>query len=104
MHRTSSATPLEKIAIEIDPSGILSHIWLRQNMEKVTKNDNGSSSISYEADEVYLTIPGVCSVESITPKFDELWSQAEESETTTDERIAKMEEKINALMALLAAK
>ena len=104
MHRTNSATPLEKIAIEIDPSGMLSHIWLRQNIEKVTKNDNGLSSISYEADEVYLTIPGVCSVESIAPKFDELWSQAEESESTLNERIAKLEENLNALTALLSAK
>lgn len=103
MYRTSSATPLDKIVVEIDPSGMLSHIWLRKNIQEVTKNDNGASYTAYEADEVYLTIPGVCSIESITPMFETLWMQAENSESTINERVTALEEKMNSAMRSIAA-
>lgn len=103
MHRTSSATPLDKIVVEIDPSGMLSHIWLRKNMQEVTKNDNDTSYVVYEADEVYLTIPGICSIESITPMFETLWMQTENSESTINERVTALEEKMNSAMISIAA-
>ena len=103
MHRTSSATPLDKIVVEIDPSGMLSHVWLRKNIQEVTKNDNDTSYVAYEADEVYLTIPGVCSIESITPMFETLWVQTENSESTINERVTALEEKMNSAMISIAA-
>lgn len=103
MHRTSSATPLDKIVVEIDPSGMLSHVWLRKNIQEVTKNDNDTSYVAYEADEVYLTIPGVCSIESITPMFETLWMQTENSESTINERVTALEEKMNSAMISIAA-
>lgn len=103
MHRTSSATPLDKIVVEIDPSGMLSHVWLRKNIQEVTKNDNDTSYVAYEADEVYLTIPGVCSIESITPMFETLWMRTENSESTINERVTALEEKMNSAMISIAA-
>ena len=95
MHRTQSSTPLDKVAVEIDPSGMLSHVWLRTNIEKKIVAENDVSYTMYEADEVYITIPGVCTVESVESMFETLWTQAENSNASINDRVSALEAKID---------
>lgn len=102
MHRTQSSTPLDKVAVEIDPSGMLSHVWLRANIEEKIVTENDVSYTMYEADEVYITIPGVCAVESVESMFETLWAQAENSNASLNDRISVLEAKIDDAMQSIA--
>ena len=103
MHRTQSSTPLDKVAVEIDPSGMLSHVWLRANIEEKIVTENEISYTMYEADEVYITIPGVCTVESIEPMLETLWEQSENSNASINDRVSALEAKMNNAMRSIAS-
>lgn len=80
-------------------------MWLRTNISTESKENStsegsgdGDSQVSYTADELYIVLPGVCSVESIENQFDILWSQYGDSRTVED-RLTELEEVVSSVAA-----
>lgn len=77
-------------------------MWLRTNIstdfkESLTSEDD-DPQISYTADELYIILPGICSVESIEDQFDTLWVQYGETRSIED-RLNNLEEVVNSVAA-----
>ena len=69
INETCSATPLDAVLIEPRPSGILSDVWLRKNIQKdVADNgiDSGNAIEFYRADEIHFVQAGVPTIDGIT--------------------------------------
>lgn len=100
--QTQSTTPLDKVSVVSDPSGMLTHVWLRTNISTDSKESSTSEDddpqISYTADELYIILPGICSVESIENQFDSLWAQYGETRTVED-RLTELEEVVSSVAA-----
>lgn len=56
------------------------------------------TQISYTADELYIMLPGICSVEVIENQFDALWAQYGETRSVED-RLTELEEVVNSVAA-----
>lgn len=104
INETCSATPLDAVLIEPRPSGILSDVWLRKNIQKdVADNgiDSGNAIEFYRADEIHFVQAGVPTIDGITAAFDELWSAHEDDGLSDTERIDKIIESLTATKAAL---
>lgn len=104
INETCSATPLDAVLIEQRPSGILSDVWLRKNIQKdVADNgiDSGNAIEFYRADEIHFVQAGVPTIDGITAAFDELWSAHEDDGLSDTERIDKIIESLTATKAAL---
>lgn len=90
MQKTVSATPLDAVKIEQRPDG-QADVWLRKNITKETIEDetSGEQREQWVADEVHLV--KAITQEEAEASFDELWDEAEASETPQDERIKALE-------------
>jgi hypothetical protein len=90
MQKTVSATPLDAVKIEQRPDG-QADVWLRKNITKETTEDetSGEQREQWVADEVHLV--KAITHEEAEASFDELWDEAEASETPQDERIKALE-------------
>lgn len=101
MALTQSSTPLEPVVVERDPSGLVSHVWLRRDIcEKQVPLESGEGSYTvYEADEVHVTLSGTPTVEEVLEVFDSLWTAAERSSLTLDDRVTSLEESIKVMYA-----
>lgn len=90
MQKTVSATPLDAVKIEQRPDG-QADVWLRKNITKETTEDetSGEQREQWVADEVHLV--KAITQEEAEASFDELWDEAEASETPQDERIKALE-------------
>lgn len=101
---TCSATPLDAVLIEPRPSGILSDVWLRKNIQKdVADNgiDSGNAIEFYRADEIHFVQAGVPTIDGITAAFDEIWAAHEDDGLSDTERIDKIIESLTATKAAL---
>ncbi len=100
--QTQSATPLDKVSVVPDPSGMVTHVWLRTNISTESREnltgEGDNPQTCYVADELYVVLPGVCSVESIEDQFDILWSQYGETRSIED-RLTNLEEVVNSVAA-----
>lgn len=104
INETCSATPLDAVLIEPRPSGILSDVWLRKNIQKdVADNgiDSGNAIEFYRADEIHFVQAGVPTIDGITAAFDELWAAHEDDGLSDTERIDKIIESLTATKAAL---
>lgn len=104
INETCSATPLDAVLIEPRPSGILSDVWLRKNIQKdVADNgiDSGKAIEFYRADEIHFVQAGVPTLDGITAAFDELWAAHENDGLSDTERIDKIIESLTATKASL---
>ncbi|MGO5296317.1 hypothetical protein ACTQ05_07785 [Collinsella sp. LCP21S3_A9] len=104
INETCSATPLDAVLIEPRPSGILSDVWLRKNIQKdVADNgiDSGNAIEFYRADEIHFVQAGVPTIDGITAAFDELWAAHEDDGLSDTERIEKIIESLTATKAAL---
>lgn len=104
INETCSATPLDAVLIEPRPSGILSDVWLRKNIQKdVADNgiDSGNAIEFYRADEIHFVQAGVPTLDGITAAFDELWAAHEDDGLSDTERIDKIIESLTATKAAL---
>lgn len=104
INETCSATPLDAVLIEPRPSGILSDVWLRKNIQNdVADNgiDSGKAIEFYRADEIHFVQAGVPTLDGITAAFDELWAAHEDDGLSDTERIDKIIESITATKAAL---
>lgn len=104
INETCSATPLDAVLIEPRPSGILSDVWLRKNIQKdVADNgiDSGKAIEFYRADEIHFVQAGVPTLDGITAAFDELWAAHEDDGLSDTERIDKIIESLTATKAAL---
>lgn len=90
MQQTTSATPLDAVKIEQRPDG-QADVWLRKNITKETIEDetSGEQREQWVADEVHLV--KAITQEGAEASFDELWDEAEASETPQDERVKALE-------------
>lgn len=90
MQKTVSATPLDAVKIEQRPDG-QADVWLRKNITKETIEDetSGEQREQWVADEVHLV--KAITQEEAEASFDELWDEAEASETPQDDRIKALE-------------
>lgn len=90
MQQTTSATPLDAVKIEQRPDG-QADVWLRKNINKETIEDetSGEQREQWVADEVHLV--KAITQEEAEASFDELWNEAEASETPQDERVKALE-------------
>ena len=100
--QTQSTTPLDKVSVISDPSGMFTHVWLRSNISTKTvtnlTDEAEDTQISYTADELYIMLPGICSVEVIENQFDALWAQYGETRSVED-RLTELEEVVNSVAA-----
>lgn len=100
--QTQSTTPLDRVTVVSDPSGMVTHVWLRTNILTEAKENSTSEDsdapVSYTADELYIVLPGVCSVESIENRFDILWNQYGDTRTVED-RLTELEEVVSSVAA-----
>lgn len=104
INETCSATPLDAVLIEPRPSGILSDVWLRKNIQKdVADNgiDSGNAIEFYRADEIHFVQAGVPTIDGITAAFDELWAAHEDDGLSDTERIDKIIESLTATKTAL---
>lgn len=70
--KTFSADPLEKIKIEVGPSGI-THIWLRRNVTEVVEQFDGADITTWTAEEVYYTSEVTPTAADLEENFATLW-------------------------------
>lgn len=103
---TNSATPLDPVSVVVDPSGMVTHVWLRENIsqkELTTQRDANSEMevapmVTYTADELYFVLPGNLSVEQVTESFDDLWDQYAPADDIED-RVTKLEQVVSSVAA-----
>lgn len=108
--KTNSATPLDRVTVIPDFSGMKTHVWLRKNIEQTNTNETLSSNedasqnrmgMFYTADELYLVLPGSISVEQVTSNFDEIWDEYSQEESL-DERVTRLEHVVSSVTSAIS--
>lgn len=93
---TVSATPLERVTIEPSASGG-AHVWLRTNITESQVEVEGVTTITWEADEIYLWHTKAPNMRDVETEFDLLWARA----SATDD-FDTWKSDVNAALAELA--
>ncbi len=99
MEKTYSSELLERFAYHPLPDGT-AIVYLRENIEKdVVDNIDGDGCEFWTADEVMVktSLPP----EKIEENFDALWARAETDGKSVEERLANVEEMLDATMAVV---
>ncbi|NLA29113.1 MAG: hypothetical protein GX875_05590 [Propionibacterium sp.] len=73
--RTASATPLERVSVEMSRAGG-AHVWLRRNVVQVDRDFDGTTVQTWEADEVYIWMQDPPPLDAIERDFATLWASA----------------------------
>lgn len=93
---TNSSAELEKVKVEVAPSGLCSDVWLRRDIRRDTADfgPNPEKAVEvWRAEEVHYVCVGTPSVEEVEASFDALWAEHENDGLSDSERIVQIEQR-----------
>lgn len=97
MDHTQWSSPIPKVVVEHDLSGLITHVWLHRDISSKQVLQEGSQEpyTVYEADELYLKVAGTPTEAEVLKNFDALWDEAERASRSLDDRVTTIEESLS---------